>query len=535
MKEIFKVKNKKELKKFLSKGEDIHILDDSGYNLYFHLPLELYPFLLKKTVDINVKSVFNVSYLFSLSDTDKLKFLLDNGLDKKYRLKNGKSPYKNADLKLTTFFLKENIPFKEDDFSDSPVVQKYLMDNNILSKKEIEVTGVNLLNMSNDDFHIFSKINRKMIVNIIKSDGFIQKMSLDKINSLVNHGYSLKAIKNKIKKDISIKSLNLDKIKALEILGIDFIFNKENLIEIFNYTDKNVVNYFIKNLENADELLNKDFLNKEFMGEFLVNDLNNPAVNVKRLRGKNLDFFIENTEWLSKFDFPFENKKILDYLRHYKMEFLNALVKEKIVTIEDIEKVLKNESIPEYVKNNLIENLNSDDFIFLLSRMDEFELLTPLTMKCIFEISKNKYDINWLIKKEGKYLLCKIMEKSQYIHTKNKNEYIKDLNISILENIMPIIIKKYPLKKVISCVRKFYFLEDIIYASKRFDLDLGFKKIEELNQKNIRQGLPVKNGHTNKKGLENCKKELISSLEKKRILTNIEDSEDNEMGKRKRI
>lgn len=527
----FSIKTKKELEDFIKSGGNIHEADKSGYNFYFHAPIELYPLLLEQGLDVNSQGVFGSNYLFVIKDQDKLRFLINNGLDKKYRLKNGKSPYKNADLEFTLFFMENKIPYETDDFSNSIVVQEYLMDKGIVSKKDIEITGEKLKELSNYDFKLFAEQKRDLLLSIIMNENMLRELSLKELNILEAEGVNIYEIATEEQIVEDFYHYDLDRIKLIEKMGYIYATIQNDKEDFLNFENIDVMEYIVKKNNIKPEDLTFDTINQ------LISAKKKTKKQMFRTHENfhNFTFFLKNKEWLKRLPFPFEE---INYFETHHEDFFNAILKEKIITLEDIIKLQESPGLSIKSKIETIIDLNKEQYEFVsknIKDFNNFDLFEYANYEQVLKIVNNEFDINWLEenKKTGDFLLTKILSVNDVAEIKinrrnyKTNDFIKLMWSEILKN--------NSMDDVAKFVSSLNFLEDILFIMDEFKVypsQIDMKKMLDKRVRNefvqVRFAFP-NNSNVDKKQNDNdtnqkSKTECLSEIEKRLINQNRENN-----------
>lgn len=503
---FFKIETVDELKVAMQDGESIHQCDREGYNLYYYAPIEMYPFLKENNVEVNVTNGWGDTYLEKINDTEKLRFLIKNGLDKtKYR----SSPYGNADFYKTRFLLEENVPYKIEDFSESFIIQQYLFEINILSEKPPEVTGVNLIRMSNMDFFIFSKNYKESLIKIIKESNIIKNLSYNKLISLRDNGYDLSEFEYSLDKLHELKDCSLDEIKELHKAGFNFKIKDKKIEGLLKFKNEKVIDYLLAINDIKDNFFDKDAAQKilSYAKEYILLKQKRQKENVEKYGAVvnfqtiedykyeytvNLDYLSNKKTIMNNFDLPFKDEVLLSYLMKYNKNFLSILIAEKVKTKEDYKILLENKYITNSFKKEALLNLSSDKFSQVVRSNIFTDIDLELSIEDVFKLIDKKYKIDWLAKDKDKTsLLEKIMNKmsrssvykEEDCWPKNNKEYEM-----ILEKIMPDIIKNNNSHDINKFASKLCYLQDIVYLSDNFNIHMHSANIlDMIDSKKIRR------------------------------------------------
>lgn len=503
---FFKIETVDELKVAMQDGESIHQCDREGYNLYYYAPIEMYPFLKENNVEVNVTNGWGDTYLEKINDTEKLRFLIKNGLDKtKYR----SSPYGNADFYKTRFLLEENVPYKIEDFSESFIIQQYLFEINILSEKPPEVTGVNLIRMSNMDFFIFSKNYKESLIKIIKESNLIKNLSYNKLISLRDNGYDLSEFEYSLDKLHELKDCSLDEIKELHKAGFNFKIKDKKIEGLLKFKNEKVIDYLLAINDIKDNFFDKDAAHEilSYAKEYILLKQKRQQENVEKYGAVvnfqtiedykyeytvNLDYLSNKKTIMNNFDLPFKDEVLLSYLMKYNKNFLSILIAEKVKTKEDYKILLENKYITNSFKKEALLNLSSDKFSQVVRSNIFTDIDLELSIEDVFKLIDKKYKIDWLAKDKDKTsLLEKIMNKmsrssvykEEDCWPKNNKEYEM-----ILEKIMPDIIKNNNSHDINKFASKLCYLQDIVYLSDNFNIHMHSANIlDMIDSKKIRR------------------------------------------------
>lgn len=512
---IFNIKTKKELEDFIRSGGNIHEKDNSGYNFYFHAPIELYPFLLEQDLDVNSQGLFGSNYLFVIKDQDKLRFLINNGLNKNYRLKNGKSPYKNADLEFTLFFMENKIPYETNDFSNSIVVQEYLMDKGIVSRKDIEITGEKLRELSNYDFKFFTKQKRGLLLSIIMNENMLRELSLKELNILEAEGVNIYEIATEEQIVEDFYRYDLDRIKLIEKMGYIYATIQNDKEDFLNFENIDVMEYIVKKNNIKPENLTSDTINQLILAK---KKINNQVF-------RNFTFFSKNEEWLKKFPFPFEE---INYFETHHKDFFNAILKERITTLEDTIKLIESPGLSNKLRIETVINLNKEQYEFILKNskhVNNFELLKNASYIQVLKIIENDFDVNWLEKnkKTGDFLLTKILSVNDVAEIKiNRRNYKTN---DFIKAMWPEILKNNSIDEIIDFIPSLTFLEDILFIIDEFKVYPSQIDMKKMADKSVRNEImqlrtAFKNTNVNEDQSQSegkSKRECLSEIEKRLI------------------
>lgn len=483
-KSFFKIKTMEELKDAMQNGESIHRCDREGFNLYYYAPIEMYPFLKENNVEINVSNQWGNTYLEKINDIEKLKFLIKNGLDKtKYRL----SPYEKADFYKTQFLLEENVSYKIEDFSNSFIIQQYLFEKKILSEKPTEVTGVNLISMSNIDFFIFSKNYKKSLIKIIREGNFIENLSYNKLIGLRDNGYNLSEFDYLLDKLNELKDCSLDEIKELHEAGFNFKIKDKKIEGLLKFKNEKVIDYLLAINNIKDNFFDKDVAQKilNYAKEYILLkqkrqkenvEKYDPVINLATIEDYkyeytiNLDYLSNKKTIMNNFDLPFKDEVLLSYLMKYNKIFMSALIAEKVKTKEDYKMLLENKYITNSFKKEALLNLSSDKFSKVVRNTIFTDIDLGLSIDDVFKLIDKKYKIDWLGKDKDKTsLIEKIMNK---MSRWTKDGWIQDDKKykMILEKIMPDILNYNNSEDINQCISNLSYLEDIIFLADNFNV-----------------------------------------------------------------
>lgn len=501
-KSFFKIETVEELKEAMQNGESIHQCDRDGYNLYYYAPIEMYPFLKENNLEINVSDQWGYTYLEKISDVEKLKFLIDNGLDKtKYNV----SPYIHADFYKTQFLLEEKIPYKTDDFNKSFVVQQYLFEKNILSEKPPQVTGVNLIEMSNIDFYVFSKNYKELCIKIIEDDKLIQDLSYDKLIGLKNNGHNLSDFKYSLDKLYKLKDCSLDEIKKLHEAGFNFKMNNKEIEVLLKFKNEKVIDYLLSINNIKDNFFDKEVTHKilNYAKEYIIQKEKRKKESIERYGSVinyetvgdykyeytiNLDYLSNKKTIMKNFDLPLKDEILLGYLMKYNESFLSALIAEKVKTKEDYKILLENKYITNSFKKEALLNLSSNKFSEVVKNTIFTDIDLGLSIEDVLKLIDKKYKIDWLAKdKDETSLIEKIMNKmsrwSEYGWSHDNKKYEM-----ILEKTMPDILKGNNSEDINQFVSNLCYLEDIIFLADNFNIHIHSTNIKGIiNSKKIRR------------------------------------------------
>lgn len=519
---IFSIKTKKELEDFIRSGGNIHENDKSGYNFYLHAPIELYPLLLEQGLDVNSQGFFGSNYLFVIKDKDKLRFLINNGLNKNHRLKNGRSPYKNADLELTLFFMENKIPYETDYFSNSIVVQEYLMDKGMISKKDIEITGKKLKELSNYDFKLFTKRKRDLLKSIIMMENMLKELSLTELNILKDESINIYEIASEEEIIKEFYNCDLERIKVIEEMGYIYSEIGNNKEDFLNFANIDVMEYIV----------NKNNISPEDLTSDTINELISAEKKIRNQPFRNFAFFSKNEEWLKKFPFPF---KQINYFETYQKDFLNAILKERIVTLEDTIKLLESLGLSNKLKMETIINLNKEQYKFVLKNskhLNNFDLLKWADYEQVLKIVDNDFDVNWLEKSQetGCFLLTEILSVNDFAEVKVNRRNYKTNNF--IKAMWPEILKNNLIDEIIDFIPSLTFLEDILFIIDEFKVypsQIDMKKMADKSVRNeiMQMRAAFKSTNVNKSQIQSegkSKRECLSEIEKRLINQNRENN-----------
>lgn len=515
---IFSIKTKKELEDFIKSGGNIHENDKSGYNFYLHAPIELYPCLLEEGLDVNSQGLFGNNYLFVIKDKDKLRFLINNGLNKNHRLKNGRSPYKNADLEFTLFFMENKIPYETDDFSNSIVVQEYLMDKGVISKKDIEITGKKLKELSNYDFKLFTKRKRDLLKSIIMMENMLKELSLTELNILKDEDLSIYEIASEEEIIKEFYNCDLERIKVIEEMGYIYSEIENNKEGFLNFENIDVMEYIV----------NKNNIRPEDLTSDTINELISAEKKIRNQPFSNFAFFSKNEEWLEKFAFPFEQ---INYFETHQKDFFNAILKKRIVTLEDTIKLLESPGLSNKLRINTFINLNKGQYEFVLKNskdLNNFDLLKWADYEQVLKVVDNDFDVNWLEKnqKTGDFLLTQILSVNDFAKINIDRRNYKTNNF--IKAMWPEILKNNSMDEVVEFVSSLNFLEDILFIIDEFKVYPSQSEIKKMLDKSIRnekmRRIPsFKNANMNKNQNDSdqkSKRECLLEIEKRLINQN---------------